>query len=356
MTDYFGSSISNSESKDSLLFFNKNNLFHKPLVNSYGLFIRKLFEKTHKFLPNWPNNKKFALAVTHDVDHPEIHRFYDSIRFFRSLNSQMKSDLKSKESFWKFRDWINLEASLGIKSAFYFCPRKGNVLDYILFRLGFNRPPDPIYDIKDKKYEEVINLIESGGFEIGLHASYNSHFSSKKFISEKEKLEFFTKDKVSGVRHHYWNLGSRKYQTFLYHQTAGLKYDCSLAFQTNTGFRNLISTPFKLYSKDKSRELKLWELPTSFMDDHLFGYFKENGNSKQGEIDSLVKSVVDSEGLLCIDFHVRVLNENFFPGWKEIFLNIINKVNSFGNYYVDTPNNIIQHCIERERKINKNIK
>ena len=133
------------------------------------------------------------------------------------------------------------------------------------------------------------------------------------------------------------------------HSDIGNTYDCSLAFPKNTGFRNSISTPFRIFSESHRKTIPLIEIPTSLMDDHLFGYFSNKRfENPYKEIDSLIEGVIRSEGILVIDYHVRGYNEVIFPNWLKSFEYIIKSVLSRGECYVDTPINIVNCFLERE--------
>ncbi len=56
--------------QDSFLY--QNGLLHTPIINQYALLFRNLFSATHSFLPLWPQAKKYAVALSHDVDYPEL--------------------------------------------------------------------------------------------------------------------------------------------------------------------------------------------------------------------------------------------------------------------------------------------
>lgn len=68
----------------------KNKLLHTPLINGYALLIKSFFEKTHQFIPLWPNHKKYAIIFSHDVDYPVMIK---SIEICRHILKNKKIDL-----------------------------------------------------------------------------------------------------------------------------------------------------------------------------------------------------------------------------------------------------------------------
>ena len=77
------------------------------------------------------------------------------------------------------------------------------------------------------------------------------------------------------------------------------------------------------------------------MDDHLFGRMKYSYfDNYHSEIDALLGSVKEYGGVFVVDYHIRVLNPTFFPGWKESYAYLLKKIQEVDDYYCDTPLNI----------------
>jgi hypothetical protein len=342
------------EVKDTLLY--KEDLLHTPLVDTYIQWVKKLFTQTHEFIPKWPNNAKIALALSHDTDYPDMIKGIETLRFaYQKKKIDLKKTfeiLSGKESFWRFEEWVKIEKDFGFKSAFYMCSFKGNLPRYFLIA------PDTFYNINNNKYKQVAKFLIKEGWEIGLHSSFNAFKSEDVFRKEKKKLENTFEIEVAGNRHHYWHLNQDKpYETALIHQNIGLKYDTSVVFEKHSGFRYGICSPFQLFHVEKKSSLDILQLPPTLMDDHLFGYAKNaKFGSYQEHIDSLLNAVYDNEGIFVTDYHVRVLNDTFFPDWGNSIKYLMQNISDKGGYYNATPKEIAQHwkvrinLIERESK------
>lgn len=335
--------------KDVLLY--QQNLLHTPIIDGYVMFLKNHFEKSHSFVPKWPNGSKVALALSHDTDYPEMIKPIEALRYTfhnKTINLKKIIDiLKGKESFWRFHEWVNIEESFGFKSAFYMCSFKGNLVRYFLIA------PDTFYDIRKSKFKEVANHLLLKGWEIGLHSSFNAYKSKKSFESEKFILENTFNTKVVGNRHHYWHLNQEKpYETCKIHQEVGFLYDSSLAFEKHSGFRNGVSSPFCVFDPENKKEIDIIQIPPCLMDDHLFGYAQNTSFSNYKEhIDSLIDSVYMHEGLFMTDFHVRVLNETFFPEWGNAYKYILMTFKNRGGVYNSTPHDIASHWKNRLESI-----
>ena len=329
----------------------KNNILHIPLINQYANLLRETFA-SYDPLPVWPEGKTWAAAITHDVDYPQMIRWIEILRYLITHKGQSKLSvirdiIAGQNNFWKFQDWIDLEIQNGVRSAFYFCGRKGNILKYLM---GI---PDPFYDVCSEEFRNVINQLKENGFEVGLHASYNSFKSLAAFKTEIKAVESSLGKSLKGNRHHYWHLNQDDpAQTSEIHEKAGLLYDSSICYEQRAGFRYGIAAPFRLFQKNKQRVSSCLQLPTTFMDDHMYQHLKYSQfKSPQVEINTLIDQTKNFSGLFIVDYHVRKLNDTFFPGWGKLFKFILEIITNDSECYCDTPASIAEYWRIRENKI-----
>jgi hypothetical protein len=88
------------------------------------------------------------------------------------------------------------------------------------------------------------------------------------------------------------------------------------------------------------------------MDDHLDGYkTKHVFDTYQSHIDSLLHSVRKYEGVFVSDYHVRGMNINFFPIWRESYKYLLSEINKSDDFYCDTPIKIAKNWLNREQEI-----
>ncbi len=335
------------------LFRHQKQILHIPFINSYILFLRKVFKEKNP-IDIWPNKKKYAVGLSHDVDYPEMIKWIEAIRYPLLLKkntrlSKLLSIAKGKESFWKFDDFIEKEYyQKKIRSAFYFCSFKGSLFRYLF------KAPDTFYDIQKNKYKNLFNKLSGLDYEIGLHSSYNAYLSKTEFLKEKVELEKELGYNVAGNRHHYWHLNQlNPVETLKIHQEIGFLYDSSLGYEKCYGLRNGISMPFQLFDETNHSKLDIIQLPPTLMDDHLFGYQKYAYLEKSRVVDELIETIKTYQGLFIADYHVRVLNATFFPGWAASYQQIIDKVTNDETAYIDTPKNIALYWQKRINKISK---
>jgi hypothetical protein len=62
-------------------FLYRERVLHDPIVNQYSTLLRNLFRASHHPIPIWPSNKKYGVALSHDVDYPEMIRWIELLRY-----------------------------------------------------------------------------------------------------------------------------------------------------------------------------------------------------------------------------------------------------------------------------------
>jgi len=302
-----------------------------------------------KYKPFWPDGKKFAVCLTHDVD--RVHKSYQYITHFvrnigrgdfRSAMNQITSvarKLHGDEPYWNFDRIMEIERNLGVKSTFFFLNerKKACIFSPNEWKLYRGR-----YDIKDKRIVEMIKKLDAEGWEIGVHGSYNSYRDFDMMKEEKETLEEILGKSVHGISQHYCNLEIPS--TWEYHEKLGFSYDASLGFVTDIGFRWGTCHPFHPFNPENGRILSLWELPITIMDNAC-------AYKSWQDIMEIINTVERYNGLLLLRWHQSVFNEREFPGRSKIYERIIKECIKRGAW-ITNAYNIANWLTERERHIN----
>ncbi|GAB7011588.1 polysaccharide deacetylase family protein [Halorubrum trueperi] len=186
-----------------------------------------------------PDDASFALCLTHDVDRPfkTYQAPYYALRD-RDL-SQIGDLLPGRNPYWSFDLIRSIESDLGVRSAFYFLDEESLFTDRPRYELlnptAWSRYAGR-YDVTDPRIAEVIRDLDDGGWEIGLHGSYNSYRDEAALRAQKRQLESVLGRPVCGVRQHHLNLSIP--ETWEHHAAVGLAYDASLGSSTAYGFQH----------------------------------------------------------------------------------------------------------------------
>lgn len=281
--------------------------------------------KTVEPKPFWPENKKFAVLLTHDID--EIKKTYQY--FTRSIIHLKRGEIRraldhiksffydkitGNNPYWTFEKMMELEEELGVRSTSYFLQEDGRINP---IKPGTIALYARKYKFNNPQVKAIMKTMAAGGWEIGLHGSYYSYLSEEKLRQEKTDLENALGMPIAGTRQHHLNL--KIPDTWEHHEKIGLEYDTSLGFKKYVGFRWGTCFPFKPLNAKTGKEMNIIELPLTIMDATLF----DNKEKAWKEISEVIESVEGFGGLLVVLFHHSTFNEREYPGWTETYKKII---------------------------------
>jgi peptidoglycan/xylan/chitin deacetylase (PgdA/CDA1 family) len=272
-----------------------------------------LFEQG--WVPEYPDNKKFAVCLTHDVDeiYPPWHHMFSScisslMKFrLRECNNQWLWKFKGKESspYWNFREIMNLERKYDAKSTFYFLATDRDVLR---FRYSLD-------DLKDE-----LGFIHDSGWEIGLHGGYYSYDNADEIIKEKKRIELLINSEITGYRSHY--LRFRVPDTWKVLIEAGFTYDSTFGYADRMGFRNGTCYPFNPYDVQEKKELDILEIQMNSMDTTLFDTSR-NYQDRWMRMKHLIDTVMGYNGVITINWHSTAFNCPFMAQREQMYKDIL---------------------------------
>lgn len=260
-----------------------------------------------------------VIGLSHDVDIPEK---YNRITLKSKL--QYLKDA-NRNDYWRFDDIMEIEQSFGTKSTFYFCTHNRYS--------AIGNPKDVAYDIKTKKFKDIIHKISNNGFSIGLHAGINQYSFPESFIESQELLKKLLNHEVIGVRHHWWNVGNDKEQTFKHHFNAGFKYDTSLCSEEITGFMDGRMHPYYIGNT--------MEVPTFLEDSHMM-YYK---NTTFKDFKVWIEKIIQVNGIGCIDWHVRTSSpySQEYKNWGGMYIKILKYITNKDELWVTDIDSIYKY-------------
>jgi hypothetical protein len=205
---------------------------------------------------------------------------------------------------------MKLERQLGVFSTFFFLNEsiRFNPLHPKTFELSAGR-----YDIKDSEVTKTMRELDSSGWEIGVHGSFNSFQSLDLLTHEKKVLEDILGHEVVGIRQHYLNHSEKTWEL---QKEAGFKYYCSYGLTRAIGFKDNICNPFRPHNVKN-----FVVLPMGMMDYCLLTL---NGNITQ-EYMAIINKVESAGGILVINWHQERMNPLENHQSIEAYTSIINE-------------------------------
>jgi hypothetical protein len=236
--------------------------------------------------PIWPEKKRFALCLTHDVD--AVVRDVSINAVLHTIRYDFQSNLSGRARFgrarvfargwlrelWSnashklqtFDEWLKLEDSFGFKSTFFFFPS----------RLEHRHPYDCEYQYHELvrhgqgtlTVKQMIQAIDLAGWEIGLHGSYYSATERRLLGSERQQLEEIVGHDIISTRQHWLHYDVQV--TPCLQRDAGFKADSTQGFNRSIGFRAGTAFPYWCWDHKNGESLPVLEIPQHIMDGGLF--------------------------------------------------------------------------------------
>ena len=261
--------------------------------------------------PQYPDEKKFAVCLTHDIDIVRPSRFYSIFGAARAfvrgnLTNAIKfpfSRINNKlNPFWNFKEIMELEAKYDAKSSFYFLTLEPGESDYS-------------YKIEDVEYE--LGTISDNGWEVGLHGGHESYNNLEDIKKKKQKLEKVLGKGVIGYRNHC--LRFKTPNTWELLSKAGFKYDSTFGYADCVGFRNGMCHPFKPFNLNTGQHIDILEIPLTIMDATLLRDYMQLDFKKAWEFTKgLIDTVEQLNGVITILWHNTYMQEGNLELYEKI--------------------------------------
>ncbi len=260
---------------------------------------------------HFPNNRSFCVCLTHDVDrirksYQYLTHFLKQFRLYHFLSIFMDNN-----PYWCFEEIMEIEEQHKVRSTFFFLneTKKFNLFQPYELPKVFG-----YYRLNDKQVIGVIKKLEKNGWEIGLHASYHSFDNRKLLAQEKKILEDILGHEVEGVRQHYLNL--KIPLTWQIQKELGFNYDMSYGSNSEVGFQDDLIFPFRPFND------AFIVYPLAIMDFVLFEKSRKPKDAWE-KCKKLVKFAKEKRTVLTVLWHSHVFNESEFPGYSEVYYNLI---------------------------------
>lgn len=295
------------------------------------LVTRRLIEKGVSRQSIWPNGKKFAFWLTHDLDvvssaDPKIlNRMQKKVArnsgdktqkvlqgIHASYNYVRKVKPYTQDPLWVYEKWVDLEKEFGFDSTFFVFSRPSNEKDVHVYDCDFVFDDRIKYRGGSCSVAEYIQVLSKEGMEVGLHGSYLSWNNSDLLIEQKRIIESILDKPIVAARQHFLHFDIDKTPEALVR--AGIKVDSTLGFNRSVGFRAGTSFPFTIFNG-------LMEVPQIIMDGALFNDNSLDYNEQlaQLEIERVLDRVEKVGGCLTINFHPNyLLNPTYWNTYKFI--------------------------------------
>jgi Family of unknown function (DUF7033) len=317
-----------------------------PVVNYYSSFLRERLEEYFgiKLEPKTYGGSHHGLALTHDVDFISFLNFKMIRREMFGIALLNRHRLGSTQRAEKLifplyalfgHDYPKMglnylrdtEIAAGIKSTFF-------------IKTGATGKQDIHYNYKSREMKRFLKSLTGAGFEIGIHPSMKTYVDANEFFREKNRLQDVLGMRVDSVRQHYLKFTGGK--TVQIWEKAEMKYDSTLGFSREVGFRNSVAFPYPLFNFSEDRLSTVTELPLIVMD----GTLAENKTITNAQALEKIKDLIEetrrARGAASILFHNSLTDPIDFPGYTDIFSEVLHEAKQ-GSFYTGTLAGVIEN-------------
>ncbi|MBL7924336.1 MAG: polysaccharide deacetylase family protein [Bacteroidia bacterium] len=283
----------------------------------------------------WPEKRRFAAWLTHDLDvlslsdplallrrqmqaarhaagyaEKALHYAHAAYSRLRSLRPAQQDPL------WLYERWMDAEIAHGFNSTFFVFSRPSSKNDLHLYDCDYVWSDRMMYRACRMNAGDFIKRIMGEGVEIACHGSFNTWRNAALLKQQKDNLEDLIGKPVLASRQHFLHYDIHHTPDVL--KEAGFKVDSTMGFNRTIGFRAGTSYPYKMLNG-------LLEVPQIIMDGALF-----NTNSLEldellacRKIEKIMNEVETSGGCLTINFHPNYLLN---PAWWNTYLFILKEL------------------------------
>jgi hypothetical protein len=275
----------------------------------------------------WPQGKKWALCLTHDVD--IVSKWERGFKAWRHVRNQLAGPLiprklalrtvravvrtlqtplrRGNDPVWGYERWLEAEGEWGFKSSFLFSPSTiaHRHSDDTYMRFG-----DRVkFDGKMTNVRGMIAGMAARGWDIGVHGSIHSAKDAAMLEQQRKEIEKAAGVPVVSTRQH--TLRYHAGTTPQIHAAAGIGVDSTVGFNRLIGFRAGTSFPWWCWDHSRGCSSSVLEVPLVIMDAGLFGigaleYDEELAVSHSLEIMDRIQS---TGGCLTLNWHPNYLND-----------------------------------------------
>ena len=231
----------------------------------------------------WPEARRFAACLTHDVDNLEHSRRHILSTRKRFTTRDLILGLLGLRSPYRNIGLVaGEESKRGFRSSFFLLTSNYSLGDLV----------------------PSIAPLKENGWEVGLHGDFGTHDSLEKMREAVEKFRTATGSSPPGVREHYLRFDFEK--TWQIMESVGFTYDTSVGARESLGFPLGFSTPFHPPAHDWS-SMRILEIPLVLMDTTLWGYLKLKEEKGMAEVERVIEKVREVGGLFTLLWHQEAI-------------------------------------------------
>lgn len=278
-----------------------------------------------RFVAPWPEGRRWAVALTHDVDVVSWWPAFTAMRMAElAINGRLVRlfDVLAeavmnagRRVVWEgVREVLEIEAHYGARTTWFFLC---GTPTFATARAG-----DLTYTPESPAARRIIDAVRDAGHEVGLHGSFATSETPALFAEQRARLAALAGYDAAGVRQHFLRL--RPDATYRDMADTGFSFDSTAGFADRNGFRLGVADVLPMWHDATQKPLSLDEAPFTWMDRALSKYHGvENPAEWVRDALELADVVRSVEGLWVGIWHPNLTGPLGFPGALDAYEDLV---------------------------------
>jgi len=309
----------------------------EPVVSRLAATLRAAAQRAagrrpFRCLAPWPDGRRWAVALTHDLDVVAGWPAFTALRVLElvgkgKLGLAARATGAAVAAIGRDPVWTGVQEVLAAEGG---TPATWFVLcgtpSWESWRRG-----DVTYRLESPATRRILEAVRAAGHEIGLHGSYVTLLDAGRFRAERERLESASHGSPVGVRQHFLRMRPGGTQHAM--RAGGFAYDASYGFADRNGFRLGVADVVPAWDASHQEPAGLDEVPLVWMDRALTKYArKENPEAWIADALELAQAAQDVDGLWVGLWHPNQTSALGYPDAPAAYARLVQLLLERGPY------------------------
>lgn len=299
--------------------------------------------------PLWPDNKEYAVVLSHDVDFIPRNRLdlyrqgaktvarhllreQSPTEAARAASGFLRAIASGRDPYGCLPAMISREISAGVQASYSVA-------------VGHRHPFDVNYFVEDEQIRDYLSVIVENGFELCLHGSYRSTDNVSWYAEELEILSERICRPI-GSRQHYLSFDYDA--LFDIQERSGIQYDMSMGYADQVGPRAGFSFPYFPWNAKENRPYDVLQISLFVMDVTLRSYMGLRSHGAWEVIKATLDDVRRKRGGVSVVWHPIVFGNARDPGYGDLFWSLVDHVKATQGLATD-GRTVNEHWRERAK-------